>query len=132
MSFFKILCFGWAALGIGSRIGMVLLGRRWAAWETRKAYSKSRPAWVVAVGVLGLLLIAYTWYRVFTDSVAYDWVIAALLSLTGVKAIMFLFRYHRFREFVVQVMADRTRLRKINVAVVAFSIVLVAMGIFVY
>ena len=111
---------------------MALLGKRWAAWETRKAYSKRRPAWVVGVGVLGLLLIAYTWYRVLTDSVAYDWVIAVLLSLTGVKALMFLFHYHRFREFVVQVMADRTRLRKINVAVVAFSIILVAMGIFVY
>ena len=132
MSYFRILCFGWAGLGIGSRIGMALLGRRWAAWETRKAYSKRRPAWVVAVGVLGLLLIAYTWYRVFTDPVAYDWVIAVLLSLTGVKALMFLFRYNRFREFVVGVFADRARMRRINIAVVTFSIILVAMGVFLY
>ncbi len=60
VNYFQILCLFWAALGIGSRILMKMLGTRWKKWELTSAYSSKRPRWVVWISVLGFLLIVYT------------------------------------------------------------------------
>ncbi len=42
MNYFKFLCFFWAAIGIVSRIAMVVMGKKWNTWETEKAYAKKK------------------------------------------------------------------------------------------
>ncbi|MHB2156244.1 hypothetical protein ACX8XN_17860 [Calditrichota bacterium GD2] len=132
LNYFQILCLFWAALGIGSRVLMAVMGNRWKEWELNSAYREEKPKWLYAVGVLGLALIAYTWYAVFTLQVAYSWIIAALVSVTGIKIYMALFRYSQFREFVVRILNDRRRMRQLNVAVLIFSALCVVMAFFLY
>jgi hypothetical protein len=132
MNYFSVLCFVWAAVGIVSRIMMAVMGRRWSTWETEKAYTKERPPWVVVVAIAGLFLIVYTWYRVFTGDVNLDWVIASLISLTALKVSMLLFKYDAFHEFLVRTLSDRSKMMRLNIVVILFSCVLVAMGIFIY
>ncbi|MGM0432377.1 MAG: hypothetical protein ACQEQU_06665 [Spirochaetota bacterium] len=132
MSFFAGVCYIWALVGIGSRIAMGVMGNRWKTWEVENAYSEGRPAWVSVVAVLGIGLIAFTWFKVFTSDVAHGWILAVLISLTGIKAVMFIFKYNQFREFVIKVLQDRKRFMTLNVVVVAFSAVLILMGIFLY
>jgi hypothetical protein len=65
-----------------------------------KAYSEKRPAWIVPVAVLGLALVALTWYMHFTADIQYSLVITILFSLTAIKAIALIFDYKRFQEWV--------------------------------
>ncbi len=132
MNYFQVLSLFWAALGIGSRLLMFTFGERWNNWELENAYRKEKPKWIYLVGTLGLLLIIYTWYSVIVHAVAYSWIIALLISLTGVKIFMLLFQYNKFRTFVVKILKDKSKMRLLNSSVVAFSFVCVAMAFFLY
>ncbi len=131
-NYFQTLCFFWALLGIGSRILMVVLGNRWNRWELESAYRKEKPFWLYPVGVAAVLLIAYSWYKVFTTEVPFSWIIATLVSLTGIKMYLLLFRYWQFRRWVVEMLSNRKKMRQLNLAVVIFSLIFLAMGIFLY
>ena len=126
------ICYGWAAIGIGSRIAMALMGSRWDEWETEHAYAERRPAWVVWVALVGIVLIATTWYVALTGEARLGWIVAVLLSLSGVKIGAFLFQYERFRDFVKRALADRQKMMALNGSVIAFSLGLVALGYFLY
>lgn len=132
MIYFKVLCFVWAAVGIGSRVAMVWMGSRWARWEQEKAYAAERPAWVVVVAVLGLLVIASTWWVYLAWEVPHGWVLATLLSLTFVKLTKLLFAYDQFRAFLVETLADDAKMMQLNVAVLVLAGGLIAMGIWLY
>ncbi len=132
MSIFAAICYGWAAIGIGSRIAMGIMGNRWKQWELTQAYSSKRPAWVVGLAIFGLLLIAFTWYRTIVGTTELGWIVATLVSLTAVKAGMFLFKYEQFREFVSRALSSRRTMTVLNIAVLLFSGGLVAMGLLLY
>lgn len=132
MSYFAGVCYLWALIGIGSRIAMGVMGSRWKTWEVENAYSEGRPAWVTVAAVLGIGLIAFTWFKVFTSDAAYGWVIAVLISLTGIKAAMFIFKYDQFRDFVIRVLENRKLFMALNVVVILFSAALILMGLFLY
>jgi hypothetical protein len=132
MSYFAGVCYLWAAAGIGSRIAMAVMGPKWKSWEVESAYARERPLWVLGVGLFGLALITYTWYRVVFIPEPYGWIIAALISLTGIKAGMFLFKYDQFRSFVVKALSNRGRMAVINSFVLLFSAALVLMGALLY
>lgn len=132
MTIFALICFAWAIIGIGSRIIMGIMGSRWKDWELGKAYTGKRPAWVVIIGIAALGLIAFTWYQVAVAGVALSWIVGVLVSLTGLKVIMFLFQYDKFREFAVQMLSDGKKMATLNIGVVVFSGALIALGIFLY
>jgi len=132
MLFFKITCFVWAAIGIISRIAMALMKEKWAVWEKNSAYKQKRPAWVAAVAMLGILLIAAVWLVYIFAGVPYGWILAALITLTAFKIITLLLNYDKFREFLKKTLADKTKMLGLNIAVIILSAGLVCMGIFLY
>lgn len=67
-----------------------------------KTYAKKRPAWIIPVALLGLLLVALTWYVELTTDVTYSMVITIIFSLTAIKALLFLFDYQRFYNWLQQ------------------------------
>ena len=70
-----------------------------------KTYSEKRPAWIVPVAVLGLGLIALTWYMHFTAGIAYSLVLTIIFSLTAIKGILLIFDYQTFHKWVAKMLA---------------------------
>lgn len=130
--YFRILCFCWAGLGIISRIFMGIMGQGWNQWEMNRAYAPQKPIWVNPTAGLGLVLVVYTWYRVFSGSTPYSWVIAVLISLTLIKLRALVFDYGRFRRFVGQTLEDHRRKRLLDICVLIFSAALIILGLLVY
>ncbi len=99
-----------------------------------KAYATRRPAWVVPVAVLGLALVALTWYVHLTTDVPYSLVITILFSLTSIKGLALLLDYERFQRWVAGMLSkDRGRgvvLIDVAVGVVGLAIVLLAVLVY--
>ncbi len=131
-NYFKVICFLWAALGIGSRIAMGMMGEKWSKWELGKAYASKKPSWIYVVGALGYLLVAYTWYQVVVTDVPHSWAIAALISLTVIKISALIFDYETFRSFAAMMLKDKAKMQMLNVSVLILSAGLIAMGVFLY
>ena len=132
MNFYSILCFFWASIALLSRFFIYKKGTEWKNWELQKAYTVNKPAWVNLIAILGILLVIYTWYHIFTHSIAYSWIIAVLITITLFKAFNLLFKYNQFREFVVRTLNNTRRWKLINILVICFAICLILMGIFLY
>lgn len=132
MLFFKIICFFWACVGIISRIAMAVMKDKWAIWEQTHAYREKRPAWVVLVGVVGILLIVAVWAVYIIFSVPYGWILGGLLTLTIFKIVTLMFNYSKFREFLKNTLVDKEKMLRLNVAVIILSVGLVCMGLFLY
>jgi len=130
--YFKYLCYGWAAVGILTRILMVGFGDKWNEWEMKNAYKEEKPKWIYVISILGVLLVAYTWYMVITTDVAYSWVIAALISLTLIKITNLLFNYDKFRDFASTVLNDKSKKMKLTISVTIMSIFLIVLGYNLY
>jgi hypothetical protein len=133
MSYFKLLglLFGLAAML--KPVYMHVL-----PWDENafiaKAYAKRRPAWVAPVAVLGLGLVALTWYLHFTAAVPYSLILTILFSLTALKGLALLLDYERFQGWVAGMLAkDRGRgVVMIDLAVGAFGLAVVLLAWFVY
>ncbi len=99
-----------------------------------KAYAKRRPAWIVPVALLGLALVALTWYMHFTAGIAYSLILTVLFSLTAVKGIMLLLDYERFQAWVAGMLSkDRGRgvvLVDAAAGVVGVAIVILALVVY--
>ncbi len=132
MNYFSVVCFIWAAIGIGSRVIMGIMGERWKTWELNSAYAQKRPKAILIIAVLCLGLVGVTWYRVFKTDVPYSWVIAALVSLTTVKVGHLLFNYDGFRRFASETLNDKSKMLRLNIGVVVYSALLIGMGIWLY
>lgn len=132
MSYFSILCFSWAFLGIGSRIIMAVMGGKWKTWELNSAYAPKRPMIINVIAVFGIAVVIYTWYMVFNTEVNNSWVIALLISLTVIKVATVLFRYAEFRKFAFTMLNDKKKMFVLNLGVVIYSFILVFMGLFLY
>ncbi|MDP3387053.1 MAG: hypothetical protein Q8S24_07455 [Eubacteriales bacterium] len=131
-NYFSYLCFTWAAAGVVTRVLMVTMGDRWNKWEMERAYSSQKPAWIYAVGVLGLFVIALTWYQVFNLDVRYSWIMAVFVSLTTIKLSALLFKYDQFRQFASETLSNPQKMKKLNISVLTISIIFIALGLFVY
>jgi len=132
MNYFSYLCFFWALVGLISRFFIVRYGKKWNKWELDKAYTKKKPGWVYFLGFFGILLVVFSWYKVFTTNVKYSWIIALLISLTLIKVFNLIFNYNKFRQFVVKTLKNTKRWLLINIAIIIFSIILLLMGLFLY
>lgn len=132
MTTLALVCYLWAAVGIGSRIAMALMGERWKEWELGSAYTERRPAWVVAAAAVGLALILVTWYVALFGEARLGWIVAVLVSLTGIKIGALLLRYDQFRAFASRMLSSPVRMRTLNAGVLVFSLGLVLMGALLY
>lgn len=132
LNYFSVLCFVWALIGIGSRIVMIRLGEKWNTWELEKVYAKEKRIWVYFAGLIAVLLVCLTWYKVYTTDIKFAWVIALLISLTLIKVFTLLFHYEKFRLFAKTVLNDKRKLMQLNVAVAIISAVCIGLGIFLY
>ncbi len=77
-------------------------------WDENKfiknTYTKERPKWIVYVAILGLALVALTWYMEITTDIQYSMIITIMFSLTAIKAIVFIFDYERFYNWVSEML----------------------------
>lgn len=132
MNYFMLLCFGWALIGIGSRIIMAMMGDNWKEWEMNSAYKSKRPLSITLIGIFGYALVLFTWYMVWQTDVANSWIIAVLTSLVVIKISTILFKYDVFRAFAAKTLNDKKKMRMLNVGVVIYSGILVCIGVFLY
>ena len=99
-----------------------------------KAYAEKRPRWIVPVAVVGLALVALTWYQHFTAGVEYSLILTILFSLTALKAITLIFDYKRFHAWVAKMLSkDRGRkvvLVDIGASLIGLAIVLLAILVY--
>lgn len=132
MNYFKMLSlvFGFAALLKPFYMHVI-------PWDENKfiakTYSKERPAWIVPVAIIGLLLIAYTWYQHLTTDVPYSIIITLIFSLTALKGLILLFDYQKFYGWVAK-MLDRNQKEIVLVDVAAglIGLIMVLLGLFLY
>lgn len=132
MNYFQLLCFAWALIGIGSRIAMGLMGSKWNEWELNSAYKEEKPKMLNIIGILGLIVVAYTWYQVIQLNIPFSWILAVLVSFTVLKISAILFNYSAFRSFVSKTLNDRKKMLYLNSGVILFSLVMILMGVFLY
>jgi small-conductance mechanosensitive channel len=75
-----------------------------------KFYSEKRPPYIVIIALLGLVLIALTWYLHFTLDIANSIYLTVLFSLTAIKALVLLLDYQKFQRAVAAMLRkDRGR-----------------------
>lgn len=131
-NYFSYLCFGWAFVGIITRILMVGLGERWNRWELQRAYAKKKPKWIYGLAMGGIILVGVTWYKVVSLEVRGSWIIATVLSLTLIKISALLFNYEKFRRFASDTLNNPRKKMRLTISVFLMSIVFILLGLFVY
>ncbi len=133
MNYFKILGLVFGLAAFLKPVYMHLI-----PWDENKfiatTYSKKRPAWIVPVAVMGLLLVAFTWYKHFTAGVPYSIILTLLFSLTAVKGITLLFNYDQFYKMVAKLLSKNKGrdIVIIDIAAGIFGLVLILLAILVY
>ncbi|MDF1616898.1 hypothetical protein [Petrocella sp. FN5] len=131
-NYFSYLCFGWAFVGIVTRILMIVFGERWNRWEMERAYTQKKPIWVIVISIISVIVVVFTWYQVFNLEVAYSWIIAMLTTLTLVKIAILTFNYDQFRVFASNTLNNPEKKMLLNSIVFVLSLVFIVLGIFVY
>ncbi len=96
-----------------------------------KAYQQQRPRWVVFAGIVGVILVAFTWYMYFITDIKYSIVIAILFSVTLIKAIALLFNYQAFQKWVAGLLVKEknSRIVAIDIAVSVFGLGMVVVSV---
>ena len=75
-----------------------------------KFYTEKRPPYIVVIALLGLALVALTWYFHFTLGIANSIYMTVLFSLTAIKALVLLLDYQKFQKTVAAMLRkDRGR-----------------------
>ncbi len=133
MNYFEGLAIGFGLVMILTRPLIHLFPQRWADFEMNRVYTHRQPLWVWLVGVFGLGLVVFTWYRHFTQGVPYSIVVTLILSLTLIKVSQVLFNYQQFRTFADRVLhRERRTMNLISLATGLLGLMLIGMGIWVY
>lgn len=99
MNYFQILGMGFGLIAFLKPFYMHVL-----PWDENKfiakAYTRKRPKWIVPIAIIGLLFVGFTWYMELTTHIKYSIIITIMFSLTAVKAILFIFDYKKFYNWV--------------------------------
>ncbi len=109
MNYFKVLGIVFGLAAFLKPFYMHLL-----PWDEKsfieKFYSEKRPPYIVVIALIGLALIALTWYFHFTLGIANSIYITVLFSLTAIKALALLLDYQKFQKTVAAMLSkDRGR-----------------------
>jgi len=132
LNFFNITCFAYAGFALMTRLPIIFFNKEWNQWELTKAYSKEKPAWINVVTIFSVLFVLFSWYKAWTSSIEYGWILAAFLTFTLIKVSQLLFNYDQFREFAAATLYNKDKMLIINLGVFAFAMVLSLMGIYLY
>ena len=133
MNYFKVLGIIFGLLAMLKPFYMHLI-----PWDENKyiakAYAQKRPKWIVPVAILGLLLVAFTWYKELTTNIPYSLVITILFSLTAIKALMFIFDYEKFQKWVAGMLAQKQgrKIVYIDIVVGLFGMIITVASILIY
>jgi cobalamin synthase len=133
MNYFKILGTVFGLVAMLKPFYMHLL-----PWDENKfianAYSKKRPSWVVPVAIVGLLLVAFTWYKEITTDIQYSLVITVIFSLTAIKAVFFLFDYEKFQKWVAGMLSKDNGRQIVLVDILAgmFGLIILVASLLIY
>lgn len=99
MNYFQILGIGFGLIAFLKPFYMHVL-----PWDENKfiakAYTEKRPKWIVPIAIIGLLFVGFTWYMELTTHIKYSIIITIMFSLTAVKAILFIFDYKKFYNWL--------------------------------
>ena len=133
MNYFKILGIVFGTVAMLKPFYMHIL-----PWDENKfiakAYSRKRPFWVLAVGIAGLLLVLLTWYIHFTENIPYSLILTLLFSLTAIKAILFIFDYRKFQNWVEKMLKKDKGRKIVLVDIMAgiFGMIVIIVSIIFY
>ncbi len=133
MNYFKALGIIFGLLALLKPFYMHLL-----PWDENrfleKFYSEKRPPWIIPIALFGLALIALTWYLHFTLDIAHSIYISVLFSLTGLKALTFIFDYNSFQKAVARMLRkDRGRnIVMIDIGVAVFGLIILVATFILY
>ncbi|MCZ7602479.1 MAG: hypothetical protein QY331_15485 [Melioribacteraceae bacterium] len=133
MNYFKILGVVFGLMALLKPFYMHLV-----PWDENKfiakAYTKKRPRWIVPIAIIGLVLVAFTWYKELTTQIEYSYIISILFSLTAIKALFFIMDYEKFQKWVSG-MLSRNHGKKIiviDILVGIFGLAVIILSILVY
>ena len=109
MNYFKILGIVFGLAAFLKPFYMHLL-----PWDEKsfieKFYAEKRPPYIVVIALIGLALIALTWYFHFTLGIANSIYLTIVFSLTAFKALVLLLDYQKFQKTVAAMLRkDRGR-----------------------
>lgn len=111
MNYFQILGIGFGIVAFLKPFYLHVL-----PWDENrfiaKAYPEKRPGWILPVAIVGLLFVAFTWFMELTTNVKYSIIITIMFSLTAVKAVLFIFNYKKFYQWIAG-MLNRDQGKKI-------------------
>lgn len=133
MNYFQILGVGFGLVAFLKPFYMHVI-----PWDENKfiarAYTEKRPAWVIPVALVGLALVGFTWYKEFTTEIPYSTVVSILFSLTAIKAILFIFDYPRFQQWVAGMLRKDKGKKVVIVDVFAglFGLVLIVLSLILF
>ncbi|AFV22839.1 hypothetical protein Mpsy_0630 [Methanolobus psychrophilus R15] len=99
-----------------------------------KAYTKERPKWIVPVAIIGLSLVAFTWYKELTTDIPFSIIITILFSLTAIKAIYFLVNYSAFQKWVAGMLEkdDGKKITVLNALTGVFGLIVIIISLVLY
>ncbi len=133
MNYFQVLSIIFGLILILTRPAIQFFPKQWNTFELNTAYTEKQPRWVWYIGLFGLGLVAFTWYKHFTADIPYSIVITLFVTLTLVKMSQVLFNYKQFRAFVVRVLEkDRKTLALINLFALILGIASLLIGFLLY
>jgi len=133
MNYFKVLgiVFGLAAMLKPFYMHLI-------PWDENKyiakAYTKKRPKWVIPVSIVGLILVAITWYKELTTNIPYSLIITIIFSLTAIKAIFFIFDYEKFQQWVAGMLAkeDGKKIVLVDILAGVFGLIVFVTSIIIF
>lgn len=131
MNYFQILGLIFGILALLKPLYMHII-----PWDENKfiakTYSEKRPAWVLPVATLGILLVCFTWFMELTTDVPYSMLITVLFSLTAIKGLTLVFNYEKFQRFVSRMLSkDRGKnIVLIDALVGIFGLIVVIISLY--
>lgn len=133
MNYFKILGLVFGLLAFLKPFYMHIL-----PWDENKgiekAYSKERPKWVILVSIIGLGLVALTWYKEVTTEIKYSLILTVLFSLTLIKALILLFDYEKFQKWIASMLKKNKgkQIVFIDIGAGIFGFIIILITLFLY
>jgi len=99
-----------------------------------KTYAKKRPRWIIPLAIMGLLLVGLTWYMELTTDVKYSMIITIIFSLTAIKALLFLFDYQKFHNWLQQKLKEDSgkKIVIVDIWAGALGLIVVVTSIVIY
>lgn len=132
INFFNISCFVAAGLAILSSIVRLVFPEILNSFEKNLIRTEEKPFWVFALGVFSIMLIVIVWFHVWKSTLQYTWIMATLFSVSLIKSSMFVFNYEQFKRISAKFIGNNKRMKILNLFVLFYGLVLLAMGVFLY